>query len=63
MKSFVDLKIDGKQFGSQFNKLHGSNEKAVKILKTDLKQLNTFELNSKYFGFTKWTSEIDLACV
>ena len=62
MKSFVDLKIDGKQFVSQFNKLHGSNQEAVKILKTDLKQLNTFELNPKSFGFTEWTSEIDLAC-
>lgn len=62
MKSFVDLKIDGKQFVSQFNKLHGSNQEGVKILKTDLKQLNTFELNPKSFGFTEWTSEIDLAC-
>ena len=42
MKSFVDLKIDGKQFVKQFNKLHGSNQEAVKILKTDLKQLNIF---------------------
>ena len=25
MKNFVDLKIDGKQFRSQFDKLHGSN--------------------------------------
>ena len=62
MKSFVDLKIDGKQFVSEFNKLHGSNQEVVKILKTDLKQLNTFELNPKSFGFTEWTSEIDLAC-
>jgi len=62
MKSFVDLKIDGKQFVSQFNKLHGSNQEAVKFLETDLKQLNTFELNPKSFGFSEWTSEIDLAC-
>ena len=46
MKSFVDLKIDGKQFRSQFDKLHGSNEEAVKILETDLKQLNTFEIRN-----------------
>ena len=62
MKNFVDLKIDGKQFVSQFDKLHRSTEKVVKILKTDLKQLNTFELNPKSFGFTQWTSEIDIAC-
>lgn len=62
MKSFVDLKIDEKQFVSQFNKLHGLNQEAVKILKTDLKQLNTFEPNQKSFGFIEWTSEIDLAC-
>ena len=62
MKRFVDLKIDGKQFVNQFNKLHLSNQKTVKILKTDLKQLNTLELNPKSFGFTEWTSEIDLAC-
>lgn len=47
MKSLVDLKIDGKQFVSQFNKLHGSTQEVVKILKTNLKQLNTFELNSE----------------
>ena len=62
MKNFVDLKIDGKQFVSQFNKLHRSNQEAVKIFKTDLKQLNTLEPNLKSFGFTEWTSEIDLAC-
>ena len=62
MKSFVDLKINGEQFVSQFEKLHGSNEEAIKILKTNLKQLKTFEPNSKSFGFTEWTSEIDLAC-
>ena len=62
MKNFVDLKIDGKQFVRQFNKLHRSNQEAIKILKTDLKQLNNFEPNSKSFGFTEWTSEIDLAC-
>lgn len=62
MKNFVDLKIDGKQFVNQFNKLHRSNQEAVKILKTDLKQLKTFEINPKSFGFTEWTSEIDLAC-
>ena len=43
-------------------KLHGSNQEAVKILRTDLKKLNTFELNPKSFGFTEWTSEIDFAC-
>ena len=62
MQKFVNLKIDGKQFVSQFNKLHGSNQEAVKLLKTDLKQLNTFKLNPKSFGFTEWTLEIDLAC-
>lgn len=62
MKNFVDLKINGKQFVSQFNKLYRSNQEAVKILKTDLKQLNTFETNPKSFGFTEWISEIDLAC-
>ena len=62
MKSFVDLKSDGKQFVSQFNKLHKSNQEGVRILKTDLKQLNVFELNSKFFRFTEWTSEMDLAC-
>ena len=62
MKSFVDLKIDGKEFVSEFNKLHWPNEKAVQSLETNLKQLNTFELNPKSFGFSEWTSEIDLAC-
>ena len=62
MKSFVNLKIDGKEFVSQFYKLHRSNQKAIKILKTDLRQLATFELNPKSFGFTEWTSEIDLGC-
>ena len=62
MKSFVDLKIDGKQFRSQFNKLDWWNQEAVKILKTDIKQLNTFEPNPKSFGFIEWTSEMDLAC-
>ena len=62
MKNFVDLKIDGKQFVSQFDKLHRSNEEAVKTLETDLKQLATFEINSKSFGFSEWTSEIDLGC-
>lgn len=32
------------------------------MLKTDLKQLNTFQSNPKSFGFTEWTSEIDLGC-
>jgi len=62
MKNFVDLKIDGKQFVSQFDNLHRSNEEAVKTLETDLKQLTSFEINSKSFGFTEWTSEIDLGC-
>lgn len=62
MKSFVDFKIDGKQFVSEFNKLHGLNEEGVKTLKIDLKQLNAFDPNPKSFGFTEWTSEIDLAC-
>ena len=62
MKNFVDLKIDRKQFICQFDKLHRSNQETVKILKTDLKQLNTFEPNLKSFGFTEWTSEIDLGC-
>jgi hypothetical protein len=62
MKNFVDLKINGKQFVSQFNKIHRANEEAVKMLKTDLKQLNIFQPNPKSFGFTEWTSEIDLGC-
>jgi hypothetical protein len=62
MKNFIDLKIDGKQFVSQFKKIHRANQESGKMLKTDLKQLNTFELNPKSFGFTEWTSEIDLAC-
>ena len=62
MKSFIDLKIDGEQFVSQFNKLHRSNQETIKILKTDLKQLKIFEPNPKSFGFSEWTSEIDLAC-
>jgi hypothetical protein len=32
------------------------------MLQTDLEQLNTFQFNSKSFGFTKWTSEMDLCC-
>ena len=50
-KNFVNLKIDGKQFVSQFNKIHRANEEAVKMLKTDLKQLNTFQPNPKSFGY------------
>ena len=30
------------------------------MLKADLKQLSTIKLNLKDFGFTEWTSEIDL---
>lgn len=62
MKNFVDLKIDGKEFLSQFDELYRANEKAVKILQTDLKQFNTFEPNPKSFGFTTWISEIELVC-
>ena len=32
------------------------------MLKTDLKKLNTFQPNPKSFGFTEWTSEIELGC-
>ena len=62
MKNFVDLKIDGKQFVSQFNKLHRANQETIKMLKTDLEKLNIFQPNPKSFGFTEWTSEIDLGC-
>jgi len=62
MKNFVDLKIDGKQFVSQFDKIHRANQEAVKVLITDLKQLETFQPNPKSFGFTEWTSEMDLGC-
>lgn len=62
MENFVNLKIDGKQFVSQFDKLHRSNQEAVGILEKDLKQLNTFEIDPKSFGFTEWTSGIDVAC-
>jgi hypothetical protein len=62
MKNFVDLKINGKQLVSQFNKIHQANEEAVKMLTTDLKQLNIFQPNPKSFGFSEWTSEIDLGC-
>jgi len=51
MKNFVDLKINGKQFVSQLNKLHRSNQEVVKLLKTDLKQLNTFEQFCYFFNF------------
>lgn len=62
MKSFVDLKITGEQFVSQFSKLHRSNEEAVKFFETNPEQLNTFKLNPKFSGLTKWTSEINLCC-
>ena len=62
MKNFVDLKIDGKQFVSQFDEIHQANQETVKMLKTDLKKLKTFQPNPKSFGFSEWTSEIDLAC-
>ena len=70
MKNFVDLKIDGETFESQFYKLFRSNEKAVNKLKTDLEQLNLFEPNQinpfepnpKSFGFTVWISELELGC-
>jgi hypothetical protein len=62
LKNFVDLKIDGKEFVSQFNKIHRANKETVKMLKTDLEKLNTFQPNPKSFGFTEWTSEIDLGC-
>ena len=62
MKNFVDSKIDGKQFVSQFDKLHRSNEATVKKLETNLKELTSFEINPKSFGFSEWTSEIDLGC-
>ena len=62
MKNFVDLEINGKQFVNKFYKLHESNEEIVKMLETDIEQLNTLEPNPESFGFTEWTSEIDLAC-
>ena len=62
MENFTGLKIDGKQFVTQFDKLHQSNQEIIKTFKTDLKQLSTLELNPKSFGFTEWTSEIDLGC-
>ena len=62
MKNFVDLEINGKQVVKRFNKLHRSNQDAVKMLKTRIKQLKTLEPNPKSFGFTEWTSEIYLAC-
>ena len=60
MKNFVDLKIDEKRFVSQFGKIHRANQDAVKVLKTNLRKLNTFQPNSKSFEFTEWTSEIEL---
>ena len=62
MENFTGLKINGKQFVTQFDKLHQSNQEIIKTFKTDLKQLSTLELNPKSFGFTEWTSEIDLGC-
>jgi len=62
MENFVNLKINGKEFVSQFNKTHRTNQETIKVLKTDLKQLNTFQPNPKSFGFTEWISEIDLGC-
>ena len=62
MKKFVGFEITGKQFVNQFYKLHRSNEAAVNNLETDLKRLKNFEPNPKSFGFTKWTSEMELGC-
>ena len=62
MENFVNLKIDGKQFVNQFLKIHRNNEHIVKILKTDIHQLENLQLNSKSFGFTEWISEIALGC-
>lgn len=62
MKNFVNLEINGKQFVNKFYKLHRSNEEIVKTLQTNIKKLNNLTPNPKSFGFTEWTSEIDLAC-
>nr|WAK84913.1 hypothetical protein [Amicula sp. isolate GU52X-4 cfCalB7]WAK84979.1 hypothetical protein [Amicula sp. isolate GU52X-4 cfCalB7] len=62
MKNFVDLKIDGKQFVSQFMKLYKSNQQDCRIFKTDLKQLSTFKLKPESFGFSRWPSELELCC-
>lgn len=62
MKNFVDLKIEGTEFVSQFSKLHRSNEKAVKFFEINLEQLNTFEPDPKAFGLSGSTSDIYFAC-
>lgn len=51
MKTFVNLKINGKQFVIQFNKLHRLNQDLVKILKISLQQFNIFEPSPKSFEF------------
>ena len=62
IKNFVDLEINGQQFVKKFNELYRSNQKIVKMFKTDIEQLNILEPNSKCFGFSEWISEISLGC-
>lgn len=62
MESFIDLKMNGNDFRSHFQKIYETNEERIKVVETDIEQLETFEPNPKSFGFSEWISEIDLGC-
>lgn len=62
MKNFVKFEITGEEFVNQFTKLHELNEKTINNIEADIEKLKLIEPNPKCFGFTEWTSEIDLGC-
>lgn len=62
LRKFINLEISTKEFVDQFREIHNTEEKIVKELKTNFQELGSFQLNPRSFGFTKWTSEISLAC-
>ena len=62
MENFVNFEINGKQFRDKFRILHKSIQNSVEIMENNLTELNNLELDPKSFGFTEWTSEIDLGC-
>jgi hypothetical protein len=62
MKDFVNFKISGKEFETQFLNIFQTREKIVKTLINDLNQLTSFEPNPLSFGFSEFISDIEVSC-
>ena len=62
LKLFVNSKIDRSKFVNQYLEIFYSNEKIVGNLEKEFKRLASVQLNPKSFGFTQWTSELELCC-